>query len=242
MQLFGIHPVAERLAANPRSVKKVYLRKRDSDSRIYHLCRQHDTAVETLSDDRFQQLAAGRHAQGVIAEIDRFSYVGYDSLFADADEARPALVFLDGINDPQNLGSILRTLACLGGFAVVLPKHDSVDVTDAVLRVACGGENFVPVARVTNLSQAIAAAQAARYWIVAMVAQGGEPCWSRRFPAPVGLILGAEDTGVRAGLLKHADFQVTLPMAGAALSFNVAVACALAAYEIARQRRASKEA
>ena len=237
MRLFGINPVAERLEADPRSVRKVYLNKRTSVSRIYHLCREAGVPVEALSDERFARLSAGVHAQGVIAETAAFAYLDYASLL-DGDAAqRPTLVFLDELNDPQNLGSILRTLACLGGFAVVLPKHASVAVTEAVLRVASGGENFVSVALVANLSQAVLAAKEARYWIVAAVTSGGTPAWSATLPSPAGVILGAEGRGVRPGVLKHADVRVTLPMAGADLSFNVAVACALLSYEIIRQRR-----
>src|SRR3989338_7333719 len=144
MRLFGINPVAERLAANPRTIRKVYLRKRDSVSTIYHLCRTTGVPFETLSDEQFGRMASGLHTQGVIAETTGFSYVGYDTLLGERGEPQPTLVFLDGVSDPQNFGAILRTLACFGGFAVVLPQHDSVDVTETVLRVASGGEKFVP--------------------------------------------------------------------------------------------------
>ena len=236
MRLCGINPVIERLQANPRSVRKVFLHRKTSDSTIFHLCREHGVPFEALSDDRFRRLTPGMHAQGVVAEVDGFAYVDYDSVVAGDGSARPTLVFLDGLNDPQNFGAILRTLACLGGFAVVLPKHGSVDVTDAVLRVAGGGENYVPVAKVSNLAQAMRTAKKYRYWFASTVVEGGQPLAQCQFPSPLGIIVGAEDRGVRPGLLQLSDFQVTVPMSGAALSLNVAMACALVSYEVVCQR------
>lgn len=238
MRLCGVNPVVERLQADPRSVRKVFLRRQTSDSTIYHLCREHGIPVEAMSEDRFRRLAAGMHAQGVIAEVDGFAYVDYDTLLASEPPSQPTLVFLDGLTDPQNFGAILRTLACLGGFAVVLPKHASVDVTDAVLRVASGGENYVPVAKVSNLAQALRTAKQHRYWIAATVVEDGEPLSRREFPLPLGIVCGAEGRGVRPGLLQLADFRVMVPMSGAALSLNVSIACALVCYEVVRQRSA----
>ena len=236
MRLCGINPVAERLQANPRSVRKVFLHRQTSVSKIFHLCRETGVPVETLSEDHFRRLSAGMRAQGVVAEVDGFAYADYDDLLGGEASPQPTLVFLDGLNDPHNLGAILRTLACLGGFAVVLPKHDSVEVTDAVLRVASGGENYVPIAKVTNLSQALRTAKEYRYWIAATVVEGGEALSQRELPLPLGIVCGSEGRGVRPGLLKHADLQVTVPMSGADLSLNVAVACALVCYEVVRQK------
>ena len=235
MRLWGINPVAERLRTDPRSVRKVYLHRQRSASEVFHLCRETGIELELLSDEQFRRLASGLHAQGVVADVEGFAYVNYETLI-DSAVPKPTLVFLDGVTDPQNFGSMLRTLACLGGFAVVLPKHESVDVTDAVLRVASGGENYVPVAKVTNLANAIRAAKEQKYWIVAAVAEGGEALSQRELPSPLGVVLGAEGRGVRPGLLKQADLRVMVPMSGAALSLNVSVACALVCYEVVRQR------
>ena len=145
------------------------------------------------------------------------------------------MLFLDNLNDPQNLGSILRTTACLGGFAVVLPRHDSVEVTEAVLRVAQGGENYAPVAKVANLSVAIEKAKKAGYWIAGAVTEGGEDITKAKLNFPLGIVIGSEGKGIRQGLIGHLDMKLTLPMRGAGLSFNAAVAAALFCYEIIRQ-------
>jgi 23S rRNA (guanosine2251-2'-O)-methyltransferase len=143
---------------------------------------------------------------------------------------------MDNLNDPQNLGSILRTSACLGGFSVVLPRHDSVEVTEAALRVAQGGENYVPVAKAVNLALAIEKAKKAGYWIAGAVLEAGEDLKKSKLNFPLGIVIGSEGKGIRPGLMKILDIRLSLPMGGAKLSFNAAVAAALFCYEVARQR------
>jgi 23S rRNA (guanosine2251-2'-O)-methyltransferase len=150
-------------------------------------------------------------------------------------EKKISLIFLDSISDPQNLGSIIRTAACFGDFAVVLPKHGACEVNDTVLHVASGGENFVPVAMVTNLSSALIQAKEAGYWTVGTVVEGGEVLHKVSLPFPLCLVLGSEGRGIRQGLHNQLDIKVNLPMK-AQLSFNVAVSCAIFCYEISRQK------
>ena len=238
MRIFGINPVLARLEAAPRSVRKVFLQRQQSDSKIYNLCREAGIPIEALPENQFRRLTAGIHSQGVIAETDGFAYVPLEELFSAETALRPTLIVLDGINDPQNLGSMLRTLACLGGFAVIIPRHESVDVTEAALRVACGGENYVPVAKVANVSQTLLAAKREGYWAAATVVSGGKSLFKQTLPQPLAVVFGSEGAGVRPGVLKNIDLMLTLPMSGAELSFNVAVACALVSYEVARQRTA----
>jgi 23S rRNA (guanosine2251-2'-O)-methyltransferase len=170
----------------------------------------------------------------VLAETEPFRYAELEGLLRQSD--RPTLFLLDRVTDPQNLGAVLRTLACLGGFAVVLPRHDSVEVTESVLRVACGGENYVAVAQVTNLTQACEQAKKAGYWIAGAATAGGVPLHEADWPSPLGVVLGSEGAGIRRGLEKHLELKLTLPMPGAALSYNVATAAGLIAYEITRRR------
>ena len=183
-------------------------------------------------------MAGLAHAQGVMAEVEDFRYAELEELLK-APEPRPALLLLDRITDPQNLGAILRTTACLGGFALVLPRHESAEVNETVLRVACGGGNYVPVALVTNLAQAAELAKKAGYWIAGAAAEGGTPLHQADWPTPLAVLLGSEGSGIRPGLEKHLELKLTLPMPGAALSYNVATAAALIAYEIARRRLAA---
>jgi len=236
MRLYGKRSITERLKSNPRSIKKVYIQEHLSRPDIAQLARQHHVPVENLSEKRFHQLAQGAHHQGVMAETDKFPYTDLDEILSS--DNKPVLLFLDRINDPQNLGSIIRTSACFGGFCVVIPIRESVEVTEAVLKVACGGENFTPICQVTNLAVAVQKAKEEGYWIGATVVEEGESPRNISLNFPLGLIFGSEGGGIRPGLIKHIDYKLTLPMT-ANLSFNVAMAVSVFCYETVCQRNIS---
>jgi len=147
------------------------------------------------------------------------------------------------VNDPHNLGVILRTAACFGGFAVVIPEFEACEVNETVLHVASGGENYIPVSRVTNISKAIGRAKDAGYWIVgAVVDEDAADINETELPFPLGLVLGSEGSGIRPGIKKHLDVKIYIPMKGASLSLNVNIACAIFCYEISRRIARDAEA
>lgn len=234
MRLYGKRSVIERLCSGPKSVRKVYIQEGLSRPDVVNLARKHHVSVDVLQLRRFSQLAGNVHTQGVMAEVDVFHYHDFDEVIGQ--EVKPTLICLDRINDPQNLGVILRNCACFGGFCVVLPTHESVAVTEAVLKVACGAENYVPICHVSSLSMAIQKSKEEGYWIGAAVVEGGEHPRQARLNFPLCLVFGSEGEGVRPGLIKHIDYKLTLPMHGAGLSFNVAIAVGIFCYEISCQR------
>lgn len=237
MRLYGKRSIIERIEANPKSVKVIYIQDGIHRPEVFSLARKKGIRVESVPRNKFLNLAQGMQTQGVVADVDKFYYRDFDELIAQKDDKKPILIFLDRINDPQNLGVILRSCACLGGFAIVLPKFESVEVTDAVLKVACGAENYIPVAQVTNLSLAIQKAKNAGYWIGATVVKEGENPRKLKFNFPLALVFGSEGQGVRPGLIKHVDYKLTLPMTGAELSFNVAMATTIFCYEAYNQKQ-----
>ena len=236
MKLYGRNCITERIKRNPGSIKRLFLSQDADMGVIGQAVRAHRFGVERLSKGEFNKRVQGIPSQGLIAEVEEFKYAYPEDIFSLPSEKLPALLFLDSLNDPQNLGSILRTAACLGGFAAVLPRHNSVEVTEAVLRVAQGAENYVPVVKVTNLAVAIEKSKKAGYWIAGAVLQGGQDLTKTVLNFPLGIVIGSEGRGIRAGLLNHLDFKLTLPMPGAGLSLNAAVAAALFCYEVLRQR------
>lgn len=238
MRLYGKRPVVERLRQAPQTIRALYLQQEADASEVVRAAKAAGLQFRSVAKPEFSRLAGEVHAQGVLAEVEEFRYAELEDLVKGA-EPRPTLLFLDRITDPQNLGAILRTTACLGGFALVLPKHDSVEVTESVLRVACGGENHVPVARVTNLAQAAERVKENGYWVAGTAVSGGTPLHAADWPTPLAVVLGSEGTGIRPGLTKHLELTLTLPMPGAELSYNVATAAALIAYEITRRRLAA---
>lgn len=236
MRLYGKQPVLERLKANPESIRRLTIRQGTDAAEVVRAAKMAGKNFTSLSKQEFGPMAGDLHAQGVWAEVEDFHYAALEDLLRQP-EPRPVLFLLDRITDPQNLGAILRTAACFGGMALVLPRHDSAEITETVLRVACGGENYVPVAQVTNLAQASERAKKAGYWIAGASVSGGSPLPTADWPTPLAVVLGSEGEGIRPGLEKHLDLTLTLPMPGAPLSFNVATAAALFAYEIARRQR-----
>lgn len=235
MRLFGKRPVLERLKIAPRTIRALTIAQQVDAAEVVRSAKAAGIRFTSVSRKDFVKLTGELHAQGILAEVDSFSYVDLERILLPTP-ARRKLFFLDRVTDPQNLGNILRSLACLGGFGLVLPRHESVEVNETVLRVACGGENYVPVAQVTNLVQAALLAKKAGYWVAGASASGGESYSRVDWPTPLAVVLGSEGAGIRPGLLKHLDFQFTLPMPGAPLSFNVATAAALIAYEIIRRQ------
>jgi 23S rRNA (guanosine2251-2'-O)-methyltransferase len=236
MLLYGKNSILERLRADPGSIRKVLLADKFSESEVEDLIDEHSIPSERLPAQELAKKRPAKDLQGIVAKVRRFEYADLDGLLGLPEAERRTLIFLDRVNDPHNLGVILRTTACFGGFAVIIPEHEACDINETVLHVASGGENYTPVSRVTNLSQALEKAKKAGYWIVgAVVDDEAKDINQTSLPFPLGLVLGSEGSGIRYGLRKHLDLKVRIPMEGAQLSFNVNMACAIFCHEICKQ-------
>ncbi|MCK5286837.1 MAG: RNA methyltransferase [Thermodesulfovibrionia bacterium] len=236
MFLYGKNSVLERLKANPKSIKKIYVQENFHAPHIMKIIKSEHVPFTYVTEKELMKVKRADRLQGIVAESNIFTYTPFKHLLYTSAEKSLSLVFLDGINDPHNLGSVMRITACFGGFAVVIPKHGACEVNETVLHVASGGENFVPVSMVTNLATALREARGAGYWAVGTVVEDGEDINNVSLPFPLCLVLGSEGKGIRYGIQKQLDLKVTLLMTGAQLSFNVAMACAIFGHEIAKQR------
>jgi len=236
MYLYGKNSVLERLKANPKSIRKIFLQDNFDAAHIINMIKSKNIAVERVSERRLFGIKRADRLQGIVAEVNKFQYAPFKELLEKAKSKQLSFIFLDNLNDPHNLGSIMRTAACLGGFAIVIPRHSSCEINETVLHVASGGENFVPVSIVTNLSTALIEAKKAGFWAVGAVVEEGEDISKVSLPFPLSLVLGSEGKGIRHGLENQLELKVKIPMSGANLSFNVAMACSIFCYEIARQR------
>lgn len=235
MFLYGRNSVAERLKTNPKSIKKIFLQDNLRDQDIERLIREKGIAVEKVSARELSQVKKADNLQGIAAKVDDYQYASLDDLLAGPQ--KPVLLFLDRLYDPQNLGSVMRTAACFGEFAAVIPRYKACPVTEAVLHVAQGAENHISVALVSNLANAIIAAKKSGYWIMgATINKDAQVLNKISIPFPLGVVFGSEGEGVRYGIDKQIDIRASIPMKGAKLSFNVAIACAVFCYEIDRQR------
>ncbi len=237
IRLYGKNQVVERLKAHPKTIKKIICNQSTDNRFIKKLAQQFNVPHLFLPDEEFMLLAKNVNNQGVIAETQDFLYNDLQNILQLPDEEKLTLIALSNITDPQNLGSILRTAACFSRFALIIPRHRSGSINETVLRVACGGENYIPVIQETNLIPAIKQAKDAGYWVAGTVVEEGEDITGFKFQFPLCLVIGSEDKGIRPGLIAHLDFKVTLPMPGARLSLNTAVATAIFCYEVARQRK-----
>ena len=237
MKLYGRNPVLERIKTNPKSIRNILIEENHPESvYIFKKCHQHHIAVSKVPYTKIQKLARNVNTQGIIADVEDFAYTDINDILEKALSKKRSLIFLDNLTDPQNLGGIIRTAGSLGGFDIVLPTSDSVGVTESVLRVACGGENLLSVARVSNLANAIQKAKDAGFWIIGTAVQDAKPLDEVRLQFPLGLVLGSEEKGVREIIRKKLDCEVTIPMKQERMSLNVAHAASIFCWEIIRQR------
>ncbi len=238
MKLYGKNPVIERLKSNPKSIRRIMIDEGHADlNYVRKKGHQWGITVATVPHTKIQKLAQNLNTQGILAEIDEFAYVELEDLLQNALDKKRTPVFLDRLNDPQNLGGIIRTCGALGDFDLILPSTESVRVTESVLRVACGGENYVSIAKVSNLGQAIEKAKRKGFWIVGTVVEGAQDLTAAPLRFPLSLVMGSEDKGVRDIILKKLDAQVMVPMKNQRMSLNVAHAASILAYEILRQKK-----
>lgn len=239
--IFGINPVLEVLRARPDHVEKLYVADGAVNQRvageIFSRASEARVRLEKVDRERLNRLAEGGVHQGVVAEIRDFEYVGLEELISKSKKAaHPLLVLLDGIQDPHNLGAIVRSAHAFGAQGVVVMKDRAVGVTGVAVKASAGALAHCPVARVTNLSRAIEELKEAGFWTVAADPNGDQDVWSAKLDGPLAVVVGAEGPGVRHGVLGHCDFKVRIPMTGQVASLNASVSAGVLLYEIARQR------
>lgn len=231
----GRRPVVELLRSGG-TVERVFIAEGLAPSKILGEIRRRagDAAVpvRNVPKREIDRMAEGTNHQGVVAKAGRYKYTPLSDLLSPAS----ALLFLDGVTDPHNLGSLLRSADGAGFTGVVVAAHRAVGVTPAVRRVSAGAAEVVRVARVPNLSQALDDARKAGLWILGFDEKAERDLWSTDLAQPpVGLVLGAEDRGISRLVREHCDELVKIPSRGRIGSLNVAVAGAIAMFEVARR-------
>lgn len=236
MFLYGKNSVVERLKTNPQSIAKIFLEENFSAPHIEELIKSAKIMVKRVSKKELSRIKHADSLQGIVASVARFEYADLEDLLNNSKNKQLSLIFLDRVFDPQNLGAIIRTTACFGGFGVVIPRHKACEVTDVALHVASGGENFTPVAMVSNLTNALLSAKKKGWWVVGAVTKGGEDISRVSLPFPLCFVLGSEGEGIRYGIDKYLDIKTHIPMKGAPLSFNVAISCAIFCHQISSAR------
>ena len=200
--------------------------------------RKSDTIVNYVSKERLDQMSATGHHQGVSASAAAYAYSTVEEILAGAREKGedPFLFLLDNIEDPHNLGAIIRTANLAGAHGVIIPKRRAAGLTASVARASAGALNYTPVAKVTNLASVIEDLKKEGLWFVC-ADMGGETMYSLRLTGPIGLVIGNEGEGVGRLVRERCDFTASIPTAGDIDSLNASVAAGVLAFEIVRQRK-----
>lgn len=204
---------------------------------IVREAKKHDVILQYVSKERLTQLSeTGKH-QGVVAFAAAYEYSEVEDMLALAKERgeEPFLILLDNIEDPHNLGAIIRTANLAGAHGVIIPKRRAVGLTATVAKTSAGALNYTPVAKVTNLKKTMEDLKEKGLWFVC-ADMGGEQMYRLNLTGPIGLVVGSEGEGVSRLVKENCDFTAGIPMKGEIDSLNASVAAGVLAYEIVRQR------
>ena len=235
----GRNAVLEALRSG-KTVDKLYVLDGCQDGPVRTIIREarkHDTILDFVTEERLDQLSeTGRH-QGVIARTAVYAYAQVEDLLARARQKgeAPFLILLDGIEDPHNLGAIIRTANLAGAHGVVIPKRRAAGLTAVVAKASAGAINYTPVAKVTNLSATIEELKKEGMWFVCADMEG-TPMYDLNLTGPIGVVIGSEGEGVGKLVRERCDMTAAIPMKGDIDSLNASVACGVLSYEIVRQR------
>ncbi len=237
--IYGVLPVLEALRSNARRIDKVVIAEGAKEHRlneIFDLARNHGVLIDRMSRESLSRLVgSGANHQGVAAVAAAADYVSADEIF-DGVDGEALLVVLDGIEDPRNLGAILRTVECSGADGVFIPDRRAVGLTDTVAKSSAGATEYVKVAKVTNLNRLIDELKERKIWVVGTSgdAQMNYDEWDWKQPS--ALVLGAEGSGLHRLVAENCDVLVKIPMYGRIDSLNVSVAAGVILFEAKRQR------
>ena len=223
-----------------RTIDKLYVLDGCQDGPVRSITREarkHDTIINYVSKERLDQLSdTGKH-QGVVAVSAAYTYAEVEDILEAAKEKGepPFIILLDGIEDPHNLGAIIRTANQVGAHGVIIPKRRAVGLTPTVARTSAGALNYTPVAKVTNLSNTMKELKEQGMWFVC-ADMDGTVMYDMDLTGPIGLVIGNEGDGVSTLVKKNCDMVASIPMKGDIDSLNASVATGVLAYEILRQR------
>lgn len=236
--LAGRNAVLEALRAG-KPIDKIYILDGCQDGPVRTIVREAkktDAVLNFVEKERLDQLTKEHHP-GVVAMAAAYEYAQIEDLFARAEEKNedPFFILLDGIEDPHNLGAIIRTANLAGAHGVIIPKRRAVGLTPTVAKTSAGALNYTPVVKVTNLSKTMEELKERGLWFVC-ADMDGDIMYRQNLTGPIGLVIGNEGSGVSRLVKEKCDYTASIPMNGDIDSLNASVAAGVLAYEIVRQR------
>ncbi|MEH7108925.1 MULTISPECIES: 23S rRNA (guanosine(2251)-2'-O)-methyltransferase RlmB [Bacillaceae] len=237
--IIGKNPVMEAIKSE-RDINKILIAEgsqRGQMQQLIHLAKEANVLVQFVPKKKLDQITDQNH-QGVLAYIAAYQYAELDDLFKAAEQKNepPFFLILDEIEDPHNLGSIMRTADSVGAHGIIIPKRRAVGLTATVAKASTGAIEYIPVVRVTNLAQTIDELKDRGVWIAGTDASGKDDYRRLDGTIPLGLVIGSEGKGMGRLIRDKCDFLIHIPMAGKVTSLNASVAAALLMYEVYRKR------
>ncbi len=238
--IYGIRAVGEALESRRRALEYVAFSAGRNDARVQRLaeaCRALGVAARFLPRRQLDRLAGTASHQGVVAIAAAKQYADLDDVLAQRRGLHAFVVVVDGVEDPHNLGAIIRTADAAGADGLLIPGRRAVGVTATVAKASAGASEHLPIARVTNLGRALEELKRRNVWIVGLDERGAQAYDALDYKMDCALVLGAEGKGMHEMVRRKCDFLVSIPVLGKVPSLNVSVAAAVVMYELARQRR-----
>lgn len=239
--IYGIHPVKEALNSPHLQVEKILVASQKASpsfQSVLELASQRQIPIVYTRRETLEQMAKGGVHQNIIALIKEISYLDLEEILSRSKRgpAKALFLILDGIQDPQNFGSLIRTALGCGAHGIIIPKDRAVGITPAVIKASAGATAHLPVARVTNLSRAIETLQKEGIWVYGATGEARDKVYELDLTADLAIVIGAEGKGIRPLIKKKCDRLFSIPMRGPLNSFNASISGAMILYEVMRQR------
>ena len=239
--VYGRHPVLELLRSRPGEIRRLHVmegKTRGPLAEIVDAAQDESIKIVWTQKRDLNSMAGGGVHQGVVALVNPFQYSELEDILerGRSHDRHPLILALDSIQDPHNLGALVRSALALGADGVIIPKDRACEVTGVAAKSSAGAVAHLPIVRVTNLKRTLVDLQKDGFWVVGTVADGGQPLQSQDFLQPIILVIGSEGKGIRQKLAEACDFKVRIPMVGDIGSLNAASAGSICLYEVLRQR------
>ncbi|WP_100374426.1 23S rRNA (guanosine(2251)-2'-O)-methyltransferase RlmB [Bacillus sp. FJAT-45037] len=238
--ILGKNPVIEALRAG-HTINKIWIAEgsqKGQMTKLIELAKEQGVLIQNAPKKKLEQLVDSSNHQGVVASIAAYEYAEMDDLFKVAKERgeEPFFLILDELEDPHNLGSIMRTADAAGAHGIIIPKRRAVGLTQTVAKASTGAIEYIPVVRVTNIARTMDDLKKKGLWFAGTDASGKEDYRQASFDMPIGLVIGSEGKGISRLIKEKCDFLIQIPMVGKVTSLNASVAASLLMYEVYRNR------
>lgn len=235
--IVGRNPVTEALRSGREIDKLMVSSEEGSMKKILALAKERRIPVMKVEKSAIDRIAEGKAHQGVAAYVSAYAYAELEDIFRIAEERGedPFIIILDNLEDPHNLGAIMRTAECAGAHGIIIPKHRACGLTDVVAKASAGAIEYMPCVKVTNIAQAIEELKERGVWVAACD-MGGQEYYKADLKGKLAVVIGSEGSGISRLVKEKCDFVVSMPMVGRITSLNASNAAAVIIYEVRKQR------